>query len=373
MEKLDSSFYDRNSTLVNFSSSLLKHFGVKPFHTTLPEADKALKDHKKVVVFLFDGSGKYNLNLYPHSAKFILSHGLTTIHSVNPATTVACTTAFLSGLYPIETGWLGWSLYFNKLNAPVDVFPNRYSLSGEVVEEPNLMNTMCPYKNIATLMQEKGVKADLYFEYPINGENGPKTLKEMGQKAGAFFKDGGQFLYCYWKNPDEFEHEYGVKNFHVRHVMSSLNKFMKKFTKENPDVLAFTMADHGLIDVQYRDIAAFKDLTSTLAKPMSIEGRTPTFFIKDGQKEAFEASFKKHFENDGFYLMSREDVLKNGYFGEGKANEHALEFIGDYVAVSLKNQILVDSSLDKHITIHKGHHAGGTKEEREVLLGVYNA
>jgi predicted AlkP superfamily pyrophosphatase or phosphodiesterase len=50
-------------------------------------------------------------------------HKLMTIHSVNPATTVACTSALLTGKNPIENGWLGWSLYLERLQGSDRCFP----------------------------------------------------------------------------------------------------------------------------------------------------------------------------------------------------------------------------------------------------------
>jgi hypothetical protein len=42
------------------------------------------------------------------------------------------------------------------------------------------------------------------------------------------------------------------------------------------------------------------------------------------------------------------------------------------VAVATGKDLLVNSA-DKPITfVHKGHHAGATKEERDVMLGCYN-
>jgi hypothetical protein len=372
MEKqLDPTLFDKKTTLVNFASSLLQHYGVTPFHSTIPEVDQALEGHKKVVVFLFDGASEYNLNLYPHQTAFMRDHKLVTIHSVNPATTVACTSSFLSGKFPIETGYLGWSLYFKEKGLSIDVFPNRETVSEKKLEGPNLMETTCPYDNLAKLMSAKGVKAACQFMAPLYDGTGPKNLKEVGSKAGAFFDQGGEFLYSYWGCPDSLLHKYGVKSWHIRHNLRSINKTVKKFCQKHPDVLVFTMADHGLIDVQYRDLAAFPEIEECLLRPYSIEGRTPTFWVKGDKHQQFEQAFAKAF-GDKFYLMSREEVLEKGYFGEGTPNSHSLDFIGDYLAVALDKDILCDSSVKSPVKVHKGHHAGGTKEEREVLLGCYN-
>lgn len=371
MEHLDPSFYDSKTTLVNFSSSLLSHFGVSPFHSTIPAVDELLKNHKKVAVFLFDGAGEWVLKRWPHQDKFIREHQLLTIHSVNPATTVACTTSFLTGRNPIETGWLGWSLQFDSLGFPVDVFPNRNSLTGEKIQGGNIMDETCPVEKLDSLIGKAGHKAKLLFEAPIGDGKGPTTLKEFVSMSSDYFqKENGEFLYSYWKKPDETIHEYGVGSFHVKHDLRTIDKAVRAFVKKNPDVLLFTLADHGLIDVRYRDLAAFPEIENCLRKPLSIEGRTPTFFIKPGMEKRFEDGFRKTFPN--FFLMTREEVLKKHYFGEGEINPHALEFIGDYVAVNLTDEVLVDSLTSHGFTIHLGHHAGGRKEEREVLLAAYN-
>jgi hypothetical protein len=69
--------------------------------------------------------GELVLADHPKRYPYLISHKIATIYSMNPATTVAATNAFLSGRYPIETGWIGWSEYFSDLGKAVDVFPNR--------------------------------------------------------------------------------------------------------------------------------------------------------------------------------------------------------------------------------------------------------
>lgn len=371
MTKLDPEFFDRSTTLVNLSNSILNRFGVAPFHPTIPEVDELLKTHKKIALFLFDGSGEWVLKRWPRQSRFIREHAFLRLHSVNPATTVACTTSLLTGKYPIETGWLGWSLQFDALGFPVDVFPNRNSLTKEKLEGTPIMDTTCPVTRINELINAAGHKARLCYQYPLFDGTGPKKIEDIVSIAGDFFqKENGEFLYMYWTNPDETIHEYGVDSRQTRHQIKIINATVRDFVKKNPDVLLLTIADHGLINVQYRDLKAFPDAESCLRKPLSIEGRTPTFFVKPGMESAFEEAFRQHFPD--FFLMSREEVLNGGYFGEGTPNPHALEFIGDYVAVSLKGDVLTDTTFYQNVTVHLGNHAGGTREERDILLAAYN-
>lgn len=369
---LNQNFFNRDRNLVNFSNSLLKHFGVTPFHSTLPAADKALEGHKKVAVFLFDGMGEKNLFRHPQSCRYVINHKIETIFSTNPATTVAATDALLSGRYPIETGWLGWSEYFSDLHMAVDVFPNKDSVTGEKIPGPSLLNERCPYLTIADYMKEKGVKAKLSFESPLGNGTGPRSLHEFLTQASSFFKkDGGEFLYSYWTKPDKYLHEYGTNSIFVHFYLRRIVALIKRFVKANPDVLLFVIADHGLINVHYEDIAQYPDLEENLSGPLVLEPRTPSFFVKKGHEKEFEEAFKAHFSGRAV-LMTKAEVLEKGYFGEGTPHPLSSSFFGDYVAVMLDETCLYDSLRKKNIHMHKGHHAGGTDGERLILISAYN-
>lgn len=367
---IEKNLLNTDNTLVNFSNSILKHFGVEPFHSTIKEVDEALRGHKKVAVFLFDGASEYNLGLYPRTNRFIISHKLKTIYSVNPATTVACTTAFLSGKFPIETGWLGWSLNFPELG-PIDVFTSKSSYSDKRYD-PSPINEFAPYTNIGKILTSRGVNAKIAFEYPVENLDGPKNYREALRKYGDFFKkENGEFLYGYFKNPDHTIHGAGVKSLKTHWQFSKIAWFVKRFVKQNPDVIVFTFADHGLINVTYDDISAHKDLEDCLSAPISLDCRIPTFFVKEGRKEEFVALFNRYFGND-YLLVSKEKAISLNYFGEGRPSKASLTFLGDYIGVAKGKAAMKEyfGKADPHPCL--AHHSGASKEEREVLLAVYN-
>lgn len=362
--------------LVTLSNSILAHFGAKTFHDSDPVIDEVLKGHKKVAVMLFDGLGEYIFNNYPRTSRYFIKHKVETSHSVNPATTVACTTSFLTGQYPIETGWMGWSLFFNDLNCPVDVFTNRESLSGNYLGEGSAMFAKCPHKTLDDLIKDAGGRADLVFSEPIRGNSNPhsgySTLGEMVDYGSEFFSKGDGFLYMYWPNPDSTLHDYGVNNWHVRREIRRIKKAVSSFCKKNPDVLVLTIADHGLVDVTYRDIAAFPDIYSHVSRPLSLEPRSTSFCVKEGEEKAFEEAFSRHLGGD-FALFSRKQILDMGYFGEGEKNEYADSFLGDYVALATGSYCLFNSLDGKeHRHFQNAHHAGATKEEKEILIAAFN-
>jgi hypothetical protein len=184
-------------------------------------------------------------------------------------------------------------------------------------------------------------------------------------------KAGGQFYYGYWTNPDHLIHEKGVRSFALHRTLRAIAKTVRAFVKENPDVLVFTLADHGLVNIQYRDLKAFPALEKCLAKPLALEGRTAAIFLKEGTEKAFVEGFNKEF-GGRFLLKKTEEALQEGYFGDGPINPRAKDSLGDYLAIAISDQLLVDSTYLKEVTVHEGHHAGATEEERAILLGCYN-
>lgn len=374
MKNLPERILERKTTLVGFSSSILKHYGVEPFHESDPYIDSLLEKHKKICVFLFDGAGKYNLNLFPKTNRFILENAKHTIYSTNPPTTVAATNAFLTAKWPMENGWLGWSMYMKELGFPLCVFPDTNAKTGEKVDffknGQHYFDKYCPLVKIDTYLKEKGVKAKLEYLYPLGGENGPKDYKDMAKHAASFFKDGGEFLYSYTPHPDHEMHSYGVKSLHVWLQFRKINRMLKKFVKENPDVLVISMADHGLIDVEYTDISEHKDLMDCLPSSFTIEGRNASFLVKKGKEKEFEELFEKYYPD--FILLPRKQVIDEGIFGMGEENEHFKEFIGDYLAIAMGKRILWDSSFSKKKPPMKAHHAGQTADEAEISLSFFN-
>ena len=141
--------------LVSFSNSLLKHFGVATFHPSEPAIDDALSYHKKVVVMLFDGMGQNIVRKHLKDKSFMRQHLLCTVNSTFPPTTTAATTAFLTGKYPIETGWMAWAQYFEQYQKNIILFKNVDYNKEEKVEPENIAKNELPIKTILELIKEK--------------------------------------------------------------------------------------------------------------------------------------------------------------------------------------------------------------------------
>lgn len=360
-------------SLVSLSNSILKHFNVTPFHETLKEADDFLNGKRKVILFLFDGMGKCIIEKHLSKDSFLRKHILTTISSTIPPTTVAATNALLSGKYPVETGWLGWSQYFKKYTQNVDVFMNWFSKTKVEVPVKDLMKKTCPYDSIATLINNANNKeiAVERFGYPVSKFSISNAfLKQFIAKSFKITKQKDEaFTYAYWPKPDHYMHRVGTNHKSIYRYVNKINKLVEKYSKKNKDVSVMVIADHGFMDVKYLDLADHPDIINTFLHPISFEGRCVNFFIKNEFEGTFAVIFKKYY-GDHFTLLTKKEVLEQHIFGDAEASEIALEFIGDFVAFANDQYYLYDSSYKKK-TFLPGHHAGATKDELEVsLIGI---
>ena len=365
--------YNYNS-LVNLSNSILKHFGVEPFHETISEVDELLKGHKKVVAVLFDGMGQNIVRMHLKENSFIRSHYVTTINSTFPPTTAAATTSFLTGKYPVETGWLAWMEYIKDYDRNVILFRSVDYNTGELLikdGEPQISDVYFPTQRIVDLVKSKGTNAFEILRYPIQ-QDGPKHLLIDGvAKLNKKLQENDScFIYFYWDATDMAMHENGIESWKVKYQVQKAQRFLKTIFKKNPDTLFICLADHGHVNSKYFDICEREDIYSLLAKPLTLEKRTPSFFVKEGKQEEFKTLFNKYY-GDYFELLTKQEAIEQKIFGEGKPAPGVYDVFGDFVATSTREYGMIASKELHHSDLFKGHHAGGTKEERLIDISIF--
>lgn len=366
--------YNSNS-LVNFANSILKNYGVETFHETIPEIDEVINRHKKIVVLLFDGMGQNIIHKHLKDNSTIRSHYIHTINSTLPPTTAAATTAFLSGKYPIETGWLGWMQYIPKYNRNMIMFLGVDYNTEEKLEENGraIALNMFPYKSILDLIDNQSPETVTknISQFPVT-KDGPKKLHQGRKLLNKALKGvESEFIYFYWGDPDYQMHHYGIDSKITKSMVKKIDRFVKKIVKDNPDTLFLTFADHGHINVKYLDICEHEDIYSCLSKYLTLEKRTASFFVKSEKLNEFEALFNKYY-GEYFDLLTKEKAISINLFGEGIPAKGVLDTIGDYIAIAKTEYSIYASKECKDPGTYLGHHAGGTKEERLIDISAFN-
>lgn len=354
--------YDRS--ILSIAASVLKYFGVTDCeHKTLPELDELLyKNYKNIIVMLFDGMGASVLKEHLNEDDFLRQHHITNISSVYPSTTVAAVTAIESGYSPLETGWIGWDLYFDEIGENVAAFKSTLQRNGEPAAEYNVPQKYIPHKRIFQRIEEVRGKKTAYY-VSVFSKYRSKSVPHICKTVYRLSKKRKQkYIYTYWYKPDNTMHEYGVNSTEAKNEVQMINGEIEKLCKKLKNSLVIITADHGQTDCVNEYLEDYPVLTDMLKIPPSIEPRALSFFVKNGKTEAFKEEFYKVF-GDSFRLMTNEEVFSENLLGYGTAHHKTKDFIGDFLAVATSNVMLNIKRSDFEAI---GGHAGLVEEEMTV-------
>jgi len=246
-----------------------------------------------------------------------------------------------SPLYPLQSGYLGWTQYFKTRKAFINVFPSTDKFDHKTKFNPPVQTTELKVEYIWNLIN-KTYKHNAYriytFDYRI-GKNFETDYEKFFADADKLVKSH-DFVYIYTENPDHLLHEHGIESEVVKDNMIYLNNKLEELVKNNPDTLFLLTADHGFKNVKEINIKNFPDFLETLEyKNYSIEGRFATFFVKN-EKKFLELS-KKYFGND-FEIYSKKEIFENNIFGYGTPRENVEYNIGDYTLLATGDISLYD-------------------------------
>ena len=124
-----------NKSNLNISATLAEFLGAPNSNSTLPIIKRELnKGYKNIVFICFDGMG-INPIVKNLDKKDILRKSVKmTLKSTFPSTTTNATTSLTSNLFPLQHGWLGWSLHFDEIKQNIDIYLHSNSKTGERVE-----------------------------------------------------------------------------------------------------------------------------------------------------------------------------------------------------------------------------------------------
>lgn len=354
-----------NKSLLSLISSVLKYYGYKTEHATLPALDELLnKNYKNVVVMLFDGMGDEIMKRHLSKDDFLSRNQRDVISSVFPPTTTAATTTMECGLSPIEHGWLGWTLYFEEINKSVSLFPNTEILTNNQAADFHVAERYLCYESVfekikkATNGQVKADIVSVFSEYKTDSVDSICNVVE--RLCGDSEK---RYIYTYYKQPDYDMHGLGVGHDSVHKQIRKINDRVQEMCERLEDTLVIVTADHGLLDIEWKHLKDYPDICDCLERIPTVEMRALNFYIKAGREEEFEKAFNMHFSDD-YELMTKEQALESKIFGPGMPHAEINKILGEYIAVA-KGPVSINVAPDKAF-LFKAAHAGTTADEYNV-------
>lgn len=356
---------DYNRSIVNIPASLLTYYGLNTIHASLHELKDALnKDYSHVALIVLDGFGMNLINRLDDRA-LLKRNTVTSLTSTFPSTTVAATTALLTGETPYESGHIGWFQYVKPFGIHYTVFMQEdfYFPSRAI---PDNLKARFTRESIFTKIGNKrdDIKTKEFFPFPVN-QKGFKTLGAGLKELREFQENKDKTLsYVYSIDPDITEHVEGTMSDKTRKVIQNLNDALDGYMKTAPEnTLVIVTADHGLTDVKPMKLFDDLEFVSTFKAYPAFEPRATTFYIKDDEKAMFESMFDKKY-GDYFELFTKEAFMQSGFLGFGTKHQLIDESMGDYMAIAKDHYYF---ELSDHKT-HVAHHAGLSQEEMEVPL-----
>lgn len=363
-------FPDYKNSILNVTNSILHHYGAKTFHPTLPLLDQVLtRNYRNVVLILVDALGESILKKHPESGKTLANDVQSVISSVFPPTTVAATTSVLTGLSPLETGWIGWSQYVKEEDKTVVFFTNKdyynesYTFNYPVAERFVLV------ENIYSLIQKSSPDVKTLEIFPAFREPHHDTFqKECETIVRETNEPGRHFIYSYWDKLDTNLHEFGPDDPAIDPILSAIDSgyaYLKNHI--SADSVIIVIADHGQVAVTPLPIRDYPDLWETFVHAPSVESRATAFFIIPGQESKFESLFRQYFGKH-YVLYKTDDVLSMNLLGYGNPHPKLKEFLGDYMGIAIDHHYF---KLNSDSFVMKGQHAGLLAEETLVPLIIY--
>ena len=373
---------DYENCCVNLMSSVAKHFGLQPKHSTLPLVDNELnKNYKNVVVLLLDGFGQNTLMERLPYDSFLRTHFVQELSAVYPSSTVPATVSFKTGLTPIEHGWWSHFLYFRDLGATINVYTNNDAFSRKKVAITDVAHKVLPYTNILDLATEANpTNFRAYTLCPAEARDNfgvfqvtYNTFDELSEYIVTLASlPERRLIYAYHNYPDDAMHKLGVRSDETDKLLNDLNYQVENLCKSCPDTLFLISADHGQTELhESRDITNYQEIMDCLLMLPNGCTRCANFYIRRGTEKIFEKLTKKYF-GDKFLTISREKALKYNLLGTGKPHPEMNNLLGDYLLCAVSDCNIVSSNMfGRPREQPYGIHGGLTPDEMRVPLIIY--
>lgn len=368
-------------------SSILKYYNVETKHKSSEKLDKRLnaKKYKNVVFLILDGMGEHILNNISKD-NFFKENQIDMVTSVYPSTTTAALTTYYSGKPPYESGWIAWSQYFKEYGRALDMFSHNESYYRAPLPKKPLMDVykeVVNYTPIYTQIENASPDVKAYEIQPDYAERRAKrdlranNVDELIMNITDLLKnkEDRKFILAYSDNPDGILHKYGTDSKDAKEFILETEQKIKKMCEEfDDDTLLIISADHGHknVDKSYT-LLDYPEIFDCLILPPSLESRVLSFWVKEDKKEEFVEKFNKEFENE-FWLMTKEEFLNEYHFlGYGEKHRKIDDFIGNYVALSVKGSMIrLETFLAEGKPVKASTHCGLTKDEMEVPVIVFS-
>lgn len=377
---------DYTNSIVNLTNSIIKARGGNPTYPPLKQLPPRSINTKNILLIVIDGLGFNYIKKHAKNTLFT-EHLKDNITSLFPSTTATCITSFLTGVAPQQHAITGWFMHLKEIGMITAILPG----CPRAVKVPlNLMGTdITPIYRQKTIFEKiKAVSCTIapadFINSAYNATLCRKTTGLFYHNLSSFIKATiwavkkktakQKFVYAYWPEFDLLCHEYGTTSKQVKKHTKDLNRKFTKLLKalKGTDTTIIITADHGHKDIPKERIIEIKDhpiIAEALTMPLSGEPRAAYCYIHPSKASQFKSYITKNLAHT-CTLHTSEELIKKGYYGEGKPNKNLHNRVGDYILLMKENYAIKDTLMTEKGNRNKSMHGGLSKDEMLVPLIV---
>jgi hypothetical protein len=380
-----------------------------------PEAEAALVRAvgpvgRHFLFVLLDGMGMNLIEATLPPSSFLRRHLVQPIHSVFPATTTAALNSLASAVHPSAHGLPGWTVRTaTSTGEEITATPLPFiedgtgAPLGSVGVDPSELFSAPP---VYSLYRRPAHQVSAYAGTEFSDYSTawcPSTIPESPIEAVATVaerwrassasassagsgdddsNDGETFTYFYNAEPDSSSHKFGWKSDVVAAELVALDAALEQLWATTTACSGRTIvvtADHGHLECHGDQTMLLgaepedDEILSLLRCSPTVEPRTPGFHVHpDGDGAApgancsrFAAAFRASRFGQKFALLSAAEAEALELFGPAPMGERCRAHIGDFVAISPENVVIMSKDVGM-----VGQHGGATAAEMEIPLIV---
>lgn len=360
---------DQSWGIAVLAYSVLRHYRLPAPNSSHSTVDQLLENApRNIVLLLLDGLGQDILTRHLPARSFLRCHQIDSLSSVFPQTTTATATALETGLFPSQSGWRGWSIFWPPIGQIAALYPNTteegWQAAPDHVGEKCLTVTQLTQR----IREEAGIQALSISE---QGDIYAKSLDDVLTAVREICNTPGEnFLYVYMNEPDHQLHHRGCSAAVIKQWLTEADRKLAQLQQTCPDTLFLLTADHGFIDVDPLCLEDYPELEDTLLRKPSIEPRALNLFVKPGREQDFLHHWKEAV-GDSYTLYTKELVLQQQLSGPKPNHPMLVSMLGNYLAVAVAPLTMFPNP--SYMKFMKATHGGMTPEELTVPLILWQS
>ncbi|MEY4530222.1 MAG: hypothetical protein RLZZ156_943 [Deinococcota bacterium] len=372
-------------SIVNLTSSLARHFGVITSAPVLRQP-LALEGVETIVLFIADGLGQWQLEKHiadgdmPNVKALLEDSTNRSLTSVFPSTTMAAITGMHMAATPAQTGWLGYTLWLEEVNAVTEMIGQVDLVKQTKLEEPDFLKT---FQSIYAKLERQGISAfsvapseyrftwlnEWYWARAMQyGYLSANTCASIAMPA--LQSTDQKMVVVYWADYDTVCHKHGPSSQEASDEINALDnavaRLLKRIPKNGKTAFVLT-ADHGQTDLLEKKTVYLeqqRDLMPLLLSAPAGDRVCRTFRVKPGMLE----EVRDMLEVTSHTVLATE-AWEAGLFGGLPAQDTFYQRVGDLIAMPRDGAQLCYTFPGRHPSRpHKGSHGALSKEEMLVPL-----